>query len=68
MFYVTILDGKRVSLALGPFDSHDEALACVEMVRVYVLEHYTPQAWFWAYGTSKLKEGPYRDGKLNGVI
>lgn len=69
MFYVTIFDGKRVSFAYGPFEKHEDALACVDMVREYVLKEYDIKgAWFWAYGTSRLKEGPYPDGKLNSLL
>lgn len=68
MYYVTIIDGSRVSLAYGPFETHEEALACVPWVESYVMKAYYPRAHFWAYGTSKLKKGPYPEGKLNGVI
>ena len=69
MFYVTIKDGSRTSLALGPFETHEEALEAESRVREYVLKEYDLKgAWFWAYGTSRLKEGPYPQGKLNSIL
>lgn len=69
MFYVTIKDGSRVSLALGPFETHQEALEAEPRVREYVLKEYDLKgSYFWAYGTSQLKEGPFPQGKLNSIL
>lgn len=67
MFYVSIIDGKRVSLALGPFKNHEDAKRAVPRVKDYVQEHYTWAA-FWAFGTSRWtgEDVPPR-GKLNGL-
>lgn len=72
MYYVTIIDGGRVSYALGPFHWDVEALRMVDAVDRYVQKHYEAQgAWFWSFGTCKLvlPEGrEYPQGKLNDVF
>jgi hypothetical protein len=66
MFYVTILDGPRVSLALGPFKRHEDALGRVARVREFV-QARDVRAAFYAFGTSKWTgEGSPPAGKLNG--
>lgn len=64
-YYVSIIDGSRFSLALGPFPTHAEALAKVSAVRDYVDRHYA-EGWFYAYGTCRL-EACERPGVLNSV-
>jgi hypothetical protein len=71
LFYVTILDGKRVSYALGPFLSHAGALEMVGALDRYAQQHYERQgAWFWSFGTARLEvpNGDYPRGKLNEVF
>lgn len=67
-FYVSVVDGGRIGLALGPFDSHADAEQRVDEVRAYVREHDTsPRSAFYAFGTVKV--GDCRiPGKLNGVL
>lgn len=64
-YYVSIIDGTRFSLALGPFSTHAEALGKVEVVRRYVSDHYA-EGWFYAYGTCRLEVSD-RPGVLNSI-
>lgn len=66
-FYVTIRDGSRFSLALGPFETHKRARFELPRVKRYVGEHYN-WASFWFYGTSRVTCGPLPKGKLNAVL
>ena len=73
-FYVSIIDGDRKSLALGPFAVHADAIANVDKVRDFLCgpdgAGQGGRAWFWEYGTARVKlpisECPA--GKLNGQL
>lgn len=65
-YFVSVLDGRRYALALGPFrNDHASALARVDEVRHYAHGHGGEWAWFWAFGTCRLDPGSGRVGKLN---
>lgn len=67
-YYVSVLDGRRHALALGPFtNDHAGALAQVGAVRRLANERW-PDATWWAYGTCRIPsevQSPPR-GKMNG--
>lgn len=68
-YYVSVVDGTRYSLALGPFiDDHAGALAMVDEVRNKATE-LDSRAWFYAYGTCRTpKDGDLRAGTLNDLF
>lgn len=67
-YYVSVLDGSRYALALGPFETHAEALAEVKAVQAYCNEK-SDRAWFYGYGTCRLlKEEEAPAGKLNSDL
>lgn len=68
-YYVSVVDGARHSLALGPFiDDHAGALAKVDDVRNRAAE-LDGKAWFYAYGTCRLpKEGDLQAGTFNDLF
>jgi hypothetical protein len=63
MFYVSVIDGPRYGLLLGPFAEHDQAH--VEAVRTKANE-LDPRAWFYAFGTCKAKGK--EPGRLNDLF
>lgn len=66
-YYVTVMDGPRAALALGPFENdHRAALDRVDDVKRLVQER-TPRGWFYAFGTSRA-ESDLGPGKLNGEL
>lgn len=69
-YYVSIIDGSRHVLAVGPFTEHSEALAHVDAARRIVMERYNPdgRAHWYGYGTAVVHGGSARPGKLNGEI
>lgn len=69
-YYVTVIDGGRFALALGPFDRHAEALAHVDAVRGYCHAYDNKtRSWFWAYGTSRMERADDNPtGTLNPVL
>jgi hypothetical protein len=65
-FYVSVIDGARKGLLLGPFGDHDRAKARVDEVRRAARE-VDPRASFYAYGTARWKGDPAEapQGRLN---
>ena len=51
-YYVTAIDGPRRYFLAGPWPTHVEALAQVEVVRRYA-ERTDPRAFWMAYGTAR---------------
>lgn len=66
-FYVSVLDGSRHVLALGPFDTHAEALDRVGDVEVYVRERDARAPWY-AFGTCGVDAERHPRGKLNAAL
>jgi hypothetical protein len=53
-YYVTVRDGERYALLLGPFtNDHQRALDAVEEVR-RVAEELDPRASWYAFGTARV--------------
>mgnify|MGYP001579527873 CR=1 FL=1 len=72
-YYVSVIDGDRYMLLLGPFDTHSEALAAVEPVRKYVMKAYASdlKVIWYAFGTVRIEPDdtkPAYPGKLNGEL
>lgn len=71
VFYVSVRDGKKYGLLVGPCKTHEEALALVEDAKRAALGSY-PFAHFYAYGTTKVTlVAPYGDpfpGILNETV
>lgn len=60
-YYVTVKDGSRTGFLLGPYDTHDEALANVDRGRQLAFKtDNTSRTWFYSYGTCKITS----EGKL----
>lgn len=49
-YYVSVMDGGRKGFLLGPYSSHEEALANVER-GCKLANEADDRAWFYAYGT-----------------
>ena len=62
-FYVSVLNGPRLALLAGPFQTHEEALAMVDQARE-TAQRIDPWAWFYAFGTVKMMTG-HQPGVLN---
>lgn len=79
MFYVSVIDGpriggdievKRFGLLAGPYETHQEALDKVDVVRK-IAEKVNVWAHFYAFGTCKLKQpinSGYPPGRLNHLL
>jgi len=67
-YYVSVVDGKRTALLLGPFtNDHAKALSMVDAVRAKA-EELDPRAIWYAFGTVRLPGDdsvPIRAGRLN---
>jgi hypothetical protein len=64
-YYATCQDAGRTGWLLGPFETHAEALACVDDAR-RLAEAADPFAHFYAFGTaSHTGPGPFPLGVLN---
>ena len=62
-FYVSVVDGSRLGLLAGPFQTHKEALGMVDQARA-TAQRRNAWAWFYAFGTVKMKNGN-KPGVLN---
>lgn len=67
LFYVSVMNGSRRGLLLGPFETHDEALEQVERVRQFVVER-KPEAHFYGFGTASAPRRAGIVGRLNEHI
>lgn len=63
-FYVSVVDGRRKGLLLGPYDEHEQALANVERAQAES-EAVDPFAHFYAFGTCKVQARGLPTGRLN---
>lgn len=63
-FYVSVVDGPKIGLLLGPFKKHSDALNQIETVRekAYILN---PMSWFYSFGTVRMKSSYRKSGTLN---
>lgn len=74
-YYVSVIehpDSPKSSyvLALGPFSTHPEALARVDVVRTAVQDRYNPhgRAHWYGYGTASLPADDNTTGRLNAEL
>ena len=63
-YYVSVVDGKRRGLLLGPFDTHGEALKRVDEGRTLARRVNRDAHWF-AYGTARVVAESLPTGRLN---
>ncbi|WP_140427038.1 hypothetical protein [Ensifer aridi] len=64
-FYVSVVDGKRYGFLLGPYPTHDEALANVDRGKSLALagnDDPSNAAWWYAYGTCRLERATLPSG------
>lgn len=68
-YYVSVIDGPRRALLLGPFtNDHAAALTMVDKVRTKA-EELDPRAVWYAFGTSRMDAGEVRiPGRLNSYF
>ncbi|WP_157266578.1 hypothetical protein [Azohydromonas aeria] len=66
-YFVSVVDGQRVGLLLGPFvDNHAAALARVDMVRAKA-EEMDSRAVFYAFGTVRL-DADHPRAEKHGIL
>ena len=65
-YYVSIVEGERFALAVGPFQTHQEALDMVSSARDIGRE-LDPKSHFYSWGTCKMAHG-HREGVLNAYL
>ena len=63
-YYVSVRDGDRYGLLLGPFEKHQEALDMVEPARAKAIE-LNGCAHFYSFGTCRMKCNFNKPGRLN---
>ena len=66
-YYVSVVDGNRFGLLLGPFNSHQEALNMVQKAKNKAYELNPAEAAFAGFGTLRI-EDYNRPGKLNSYF
>lgn len=66
-FYASVMDGVRTGLLLGPYDTHDEAMAVVDTA-AELAETVDPRAHFYSFGTAKVTADRLPKGRLNHLI
>ena len=66
-YFVSILNGSKHCLALGPFTTKGEAEARVDDVWSYCAVTFAESA-FYAYGTCKVTSINLPPGKLNEIL
>lgn len=64
VFYVSVVNGRRHGLLVGPFPTEAAARAQVGPTRTWVLDR-DPWAWFYGFGTASLPAEEARPGRLN---
>lgn len=69
-FYVTVKDGPRTGVLLGPYDTKDEAESRVKDGK-RLAESVNSRAFWYAYGVTRVVMQPGADlpaGKLNHLM
>lgn len=66
-YFVSILNGSKCCLALGPFATKGEAEVRVDDVWSYCSATFE-ESVFWAYGTCKVTSTNLLPGKLNEIL
>lgn len=68
-FYVTIINGRQVIYALGPFRTHRRALGLADAVRHLVVRARLDPYHSFGYGTARVALGsPLPAGALNALM
>jgi hypothetical protein len=65
-YYVSVIDGTRHALLVGPFRAHQDALELVTVARQEA-EKVDARAVWYAFGTCKTPHG-HRSGILNQQV
>lgn len=66
-YYVSVVNGPRFALALGPFPAHQEALDKVDAVRAMAMDR-DGFAAFWSYGTVRMRDEYKEPGRWNTAL
>lgn len=66
-YYVDAVDGNRLALLAGPFQTLPEAQTLVDKCNKLAQDYGDPRAWFYAYGTCKMPNG-HREGLFNSQL
>jgi hypothetical protein len=66
-YYVSMMDGPKNCLLLGPFASHMSALLRVEQARKRAIG-LDPWAHFYAFGTCRVDVENPPEARLNGLL
>jgi hypothetical protein len=64
VFYVSVIDGPKYNILLGPFTTHPQALVMVDSVR-RLAGKLDPKSHFYAFGTVGIEVGSSGPGLLN---
>lgn len=64
VFYVSVVDGPKYNVLLGPFPTHPAALAYVNPVKEIALR-LDPKSHFYGFGTVGIDTGYSGPGLLN---
>ena len=67
-YYVSIKDGEKFGLLLGPFALHQRALDAVDAARAKAREVNHQQAVWSSFGTCRMKLGFNEPGRLNDLL
>lgn len=70
-YYVSVIDGNRKALLLGPFtNNHQAAIDHIEIARELAYQ-FDPRSHWYAFGTCRLPGDdsvPIRAGKFNHLL
>lgn len=63
-YFVSMINGKRTALLVGPYATHQEALAMVDKAKEKAIQL---NLWcvFYTFGTCKIESDSLPTGKLN---
>lgn len=65
-YYVSAIDGEKFALMLGPFETHEQALAKVEECRNLAYDLHPASHW-WLWGTCRKDDGA-KLGRMNETM
>lgn len=66
-YYVSVVDGRKRGLLVGPYVDHAYALAAVDRVKRWVQER-EPMAAFYGFGTAKVEAATLPTGTLTARV
>lgn len=68
-WFIVAVNGKKMALVLGPFDSREEADKTWEKVKHRAFEKLIPYAeWRYTWGTALVQNSGHHKGKLNFLL